>query len=1157
MADGDGDAKDTEQRAQVNDARVDNGSDAEDAEQVSPFNDMADGDGDAEDIEQRAQVDDAGVDNGSDAEGPAQPDGTDNSRAAEVPEPSPPSNEIGGGESALTLQTQLRELSSLPTYSTDLLALCTISSAPLEVFTVKRTVRGVWRTCLETPSGARLICPVGRYHDMALARPFPQCRKSSDDPWTFSPQAIEHAHSAIGGLDNSFLPGLSVSGNGMPYTKSTALPTWRLLKDIHGQQEISSRYWIYRSKLDDGSNWRAYPKRKYEDKKLTKIVNMLPWCYLFDRGTSAELRQAMDFSDLVEHYGRLKYDTLAAIQDHNDALCYHGSSNGDERINGEQPGSASALYKEPPANIKKFAKLVTATALTRHRTKLPTETRDGSGGENSVCAPPTSTSESRSAITAKATAASSTVQEPAPIPTANGNDSIDEVPLANPDSVGELHDDQSTISEQPEEPVSTESATAETVNIGSDATIEESKKANGSSIDAVTTPDVVPRPREQVEEADAPAPAPINAEASHNVGGHATTLPVATPGGTGSTGEDKEGGAEMTSEELSINAGSQPDETSATDAPMQDATVVNGAGAMHVVEPPPAVVEIEAVNPPVEVDMEERPPVVDLNMADAEPPADDDLEVEAMNPPVEPPADDDLEVEAMNPPVEVDMEERPSVADLNMADAEPPADDDLDMGDEEPVEDDVQMEATNPPAEVNMEDAEPLTADVNMEAVEQLAIDRGAQQGAEPVNERKVARHRQRRHVNSDFVSNTLPGFNPTIAPDTYSDFLNALKELPPLNPGTAVNMPHFDLGFAANTMFPNSGATANMIPGFDASLAAGAPLLNPGNTFDMPLGVGWANPVGTAPGVDSSATTNMIPGFDASLVAGAPLLNPGNTLGMLPSFGLENPVGTAPGVDSSNSGNAPLSGANAQSYSIGPATTEPLPDLSYINMGDLMQKCGNAGSQDNTLPSDSSGTGTLPFNPMYPGLDVVPPSSFTYPGLDDRTQDIMNQGFDRFFEEQGRLNQMPAPFAANASSGTAAAATVPGLYQPLEYLNGMLPLAPSSLDYPWLNTGNSGNMTLAPSYAGQTTNETGDSVESLPHAEREQFDNQFNEAGAATNIVPPTVLTAPAVPTESADTEKLDGESGTAPKDDTSAPNMPRTNYKGKGDCKRARVRS
>ncbi|KAJ2100056.1 hypothetical protein GGI09_002466 [Coemansia sp. S100] len=1044
--------------------RVDNEADVKVSEQRAQVDDAG---ADVNLPEERAQVDDASVDGIRGAAGPAQPDGTDNSRAAEVPEPSPPSNEIGGGESALTLQTQLRELSSLPTYSTDLLALSTISSAPLEVFTVKRTVRGVWRTCLETPSGARLICPVGRYHDMALAR----------------------------GLDNSFLPGLSASGNGMPYTKSTALPTWRLVKDTRGQQEISSRYWIYRSKLDDGSNWHAYPKRKYEDKRLTKIVNMLPWCYLFDRGTSAELRQAMDFSDLVEHYGRLKYDTLAAIQDHNDALCYHGSSNGGERINGEQPGSASALYKEPPANIKKFAKLVTATALTRHRTKLPTETRDGSGGENSVCAPPTSTSESRSAITAKATAAASTVQAPAPIPTANGNDSIDEVPLANPDSVGELHDDQSTSSEQPEEPVSTESATAETVNIGSDATIEQSKKANGSSIDAVTTPDAVSRPREQVEEADAPMPAPINAEISHNVGGQATTLPVATPGGTVSTGEDKEGGAEMTSEELSINAGSQPDETSATDAPMRDATVVNGAGAMHVVEPPPAVVEMEAVNPPVEVDMEERPPV----------------------------------------------------ADLDMTDAEPPADDDQDMGDEEPVEDDVQMEATNPPAEVNMEDAEPLTADVNMEAVGQLAIDRGAQQGAEPVNERKVARHRQRRHVNSDFVSNTLPGFNPTIAPDTYSDFLNALKELPPLNPGTAVNMPHFDLGFAANTMFPNSGATANMIPGFDASLVVGAPLLNPGNTFDMPLGVGWANPVGTAPGVDSSAAANMIPGFDASFVAGAPLLNPGNTLGMLPSFGLENPVGTAPGVDSSNSGNAPLSGANAQSYSIGPATTEPLPDLSYINMGDLMQKCGNAGSADNTLPRDNSGTGTLPFNPMYPGLYVVPPSSFTYPGLDDRTQDIMNQGFDRFFEEQGRLNQMPAPFAVNASSGAAAAATVPGLYQPLEYLNGTLPLAPSSLNYPWLNTGNSGNMTLAPSYAGQTTNET----------EREQFDNQANEAGAATNIVPPTVLTAPAVPTGSADTENLDGESGTAPKDDTSAPNMPRTNYKGKGDCKRARVRN
>ncbi|KAJ2251464.1 hypothetical protein GGI13_003828 [Coemansia sp. RSA 455] len=112
------------------------------------------------------------------------------------------------------------------------------------------------------------------------------------------------------------------------------------------------------------------------------------------------------------------------------------------------------------------------------------------------------------------------------------------------------------------------------------------------------------------------------------------------------------------------DAGSQPEETSATDAPIQDATLVNGTGLLHVVEPPTAVIEMEAVNPPVEVDMEERPPPVDVEM------------------------------EAMNPHVEVGMEERPPVADLDMTDAELPADDDLDMGDEDSAsDDDVQIEA--------------------------------------------------------------------------------------------------------------------------------------------------------------------------------------------------------------------------------------------------------------------------------------------------------------------------------------------------------------------------------------------------------------------------------------------------------------------------------
>ncbi|KAJ2108723.1 hypothetical protein IW146_006701 [Coemansia sp. RSA 922] len=99
--------------------------------------------------------------------------------------------------------------------------------------------------------------------------------------------------------------------------------------------------------------------------------------------------------------------------------------------------------------------------------------------------------------------------------------------------------------------------------------------------------------------------------------------------------------AEDTEQRAQVDdAGSQPEETSATDVPIQDATLVNGTGLLHVVEPPPAVIEMEAANPPVEVDIEERPPVADLNMADAGPPADDDLDMED-----EEPTDDDADME--------------------------------------------------------------------------------------------------------------------------------------------------------------------------------------------------------------------------------------------------------------------------------------------------------------------------------------------------------------------------------------------------------------------------------------------------------------------------------------------------------------------------------
>ncbi|KAJ1905874.1 hypothetical protein LPJ71_004436 [Coemansia sp. S17] len=172
---------------------------------------------------------------------------------------------------------------------------------------------------------------------------------------------------------------------------------------------------------------------------------------------------------------------------------------------------------------------------------------------------------------------------------------------------------------------------------------------------------------------------------------------------------DGDGDAEDTEQRAQVDdAGSQPEETSATDAPIQDATLVNDTGLLHVVEPPPAVIEMEAVNPPVEVDIEERPPVADFDMADAGPPADSNLEE---RPPVAdfdmadagPPADGDLEerppvaeldMADAEPSVDGNLEERPPVADFDMADAGPPVDDDLDMGNEDSAsDDDVQIEA--------------------------------------------------------------------------------------------------------------------------------------------------------------------------------------------------------------------------------------------------------------------------------------------------------------------------------------------------------------------------------------------------------------------------------------------------------------------------------
>ncbi|KAJ2055760.1 hypothetical protein GGI17_006527 [Coemansia sp. S146] len=234
-----------------------------------------------------------------------------------------------------------------------------------------------------------------------------------------------------------------------------------------------------------------------------------------------------------------------------------------------------------------------------------------------------------------------------------------------------------------------------------------------------------------------------------------------------------------------------------------------------------------------------------------------------------------------------------------------------------------------------------------------------------------------------------------------------------------------------------------------------------------------------------------------------------------------------------------------------------PTQNLCPISAIDLMKQCGNTGTANNTIPSDSPGDGALPLNPMCSGLDITPPSKFVHTGLNASTQDMMNKSLDRLFEEQNRLNSIPAPTTIDAFTGAVAAAAVPGVNQPLEYLNGGLLLVPDSLYYPWLNTGISGNMVLTPSYGGLTVKKVEDSAYGLPHAEREQFSNQANEAGTAINTMPPTVSTAPTAPTANADTEKPDGGSGTAPKDDTAVPDMPQSKCTDRGKGKRARVKA
>ncbi|KAJ2036710.1 hypothetical protein H4S03_003470, partial [Coemansia sp. S3946] len=76
--------------------RVDNEADVKVSEHRTQVDDAG---ADVNLPEERAQVDDASADGIRGAEGPAQPDGTDSSRAAEVPEPSPPSNDMADGDS--------------------------------------------------------------------------------------------------------------------------------------------------------------------------------------------------------------------------------------------------------------------------------------------------------------------------------------------------------------------------------------------------------------------------------------------------------------------------------------------------------------------------------------------------------------------------------------------------------------------------------------------------------------------------------------------------------------------------------------------------------------------------------------------------------------------------------------------------------------------------------------------------------------------------------------------------------------------------------------------------------------------------------------------------------------------------------------------------
>ncbi|KAJ2058863.1 hypothetical protein GGI17_004756 [Coemansia sp. S146] len=291
---------------------------------------------------------------------------------------------------------------------------------------------------------------------------------------------------------------------------------------------------------------------------------------------------------------------------------------------------------------------------------------------------------------ATATVAISSEQAAAPVSIADGNKSIDEVPLVNPDSderadkaapnsAGAPHDELSSSSKQPAEQVSADGATEEAADISIVVKTEQPKKtstADGTTAPALLTAkashnagasrsgnkvDADAAKKASVEMASARGSnRPTSESFVNNLGKESSsesdsnhrstvdsaldsiivegsTIPtvprsnnsVPAGGDTGMQVDTLSISAGVRHEEPSISAGSQPGETSATDAVMQDATIVSNTGVLRVMEQPPADVEMEAANPPiVEVDMEERPPVADLDMADAERPADDDLEME-------------------------------------------------------------------------------------------------------------------------------------------------------------------------------------------------------------------------------------------------------------------------------------------------------------------------------------------------------------------------------------------------------------------------------------------------------------------------------------------------------------------------------------------------